>query len=345
LIDGLGEAFVSISKAISGYISDRTQKRKFFIWSGYVLGSLSRIGYALAPTWQWLIPFKILDRSGKIRSAPRDALVADISTDQNRGGNFGLMKAMDNLGAVCGIIVCLLLFDHIGFTNLFIIAAIPSLVSAWLIFTFIKENKISDKKLFAGLAASDLDPNFKLFLFLNSVFTLGAFSYSFLLIYAGKSGFSATYLPVFYLIITLTAALFSLPMGKLSDKIGRKKLMYLAFFFWAVICFSFIFSTSSIVVTAVFILYGLHKAALETVQKTYAAELSPDRFRASGLGVFQMAIGICALPASLIAGFLWDRIDMHAPFYLSLALTLTACLLLIFVRESSGSIEQTHSPH
>jgi MFS family permease len=333
LIDGLGEAFVSISKAVSGYISDRIRKRKFFIWSGYILGSLSRLGYAFAPTWHWLVPFKILDRSGKIRSAPRDALVADISTDQNRGGNFGLMKAMDNLGAVCGVVVCLLLFEHIGFTNLFIIAAIPSLVSAWLIYKFIKENKVSDNKLFAGFKWKDLNTNFKLFLLLNSVFTLGAFSYSFLLIYAGKSGFKMTYLPVFYLIITVTAALFSLPMGKLSDKFGRKKIMYLAFFFWAAICFSFIYSTNSIIVIAAFILYGLHKAALETIQKTYAAELSPDCFRASGLGVFQMAIGICALPASLIAGFLWDSINMHAPFYLSLALTLAACTLLIFVRE------------
>ena len=335
LIDGLGEAFVSISKAISGYISDRIRKRKFFIWSGYILGSISRFGYALAPTWQWLIPLKILDRSGKIRSAPRDALVADISTDQNRGGNFGLMKAMDNLGAVCGIVVCLLLFEHIGFTNLFLIAALPSLASAFLIYKYIKENKISDKKLFADFTFKDLDANFKLFLFLNSVFTLGAFSYSFLLIFAGKSGFKATYLPIFYLIITVTAAIFSLPMGKLSDKIGRKKLMYLAFILWAAICISFILSTNSIVVIAAFVLYGLHKAALETVQKTYTSELCPDCFRATGLGVFQMAIGICALPASLIAGFLWDKINMKAPFYLSLVLSLVACFMLLFVREDS----------
>ena len=335
LIDGLGEAFVSISKAISGYISDRIRKRKFFIWSGYILGSISRFGYALAPTWQWLIPLKILDRSGKIRSAPRDALVADISNDQNRGGNFGLMKAMDNLGAVCGIVVCLLLFEHIGFTNLFLIAALPSLVSAFLIYKYIKENNISDKKLFAAFTFKDLDANFKLFLFLNSVFTLGAFSYSFLLIFAGKSGFKATYLPIFYLIITVTAAIFSLPMGKLSDKIGRKKLMYLAFILWAAICVSFILSTNAIVVIAAFVLYGLHKAALETVQKTYTSELCPECFRATGLGVFQMAIGICALPASLIAGFLWDKINMKAPFYLSLVLSLVACFMLLFVREDS----------
>ncbi|MGA2525716.1 MAG: MFS transporter [Smithellaceae bacterium] len=335
LIDGLGETFVSISKAVSGYISDRIRKRKFFIWSGYILGSISRFGYALAPNWQWLIPLKILDRSGKIRSAPRDALVADISTDQNRGGNFGLMKAMDNLGAVCGIVVCLLLFEHIGFTNLFLIAALPSLVSAALIYAYIKENKISDKKLFADFTFKDLDANFKLFLILNSVFTLGAFSYSFLLIFAGKSGFKATYLPIFYLIITVTAAIFSLPMGKLSDKIGRKKLMYLAFILWAAICISFILSTNAIVVITAFVLYGLHKAALETVQKTYTSELCPDCFRATGLGVFQMAIGICALPASLIAGFLWDNINMQAPFYLSLVLSLVACFMLLFVKEDS----------
>ncbi|HPD56434.1 MAG TPA: MFS transporter [Smithellaceae bacterium] len=334
LIDGLGEAFVSISKAFSGYLSDRIRKRKIFIWSGYLFGSLSRLGYAFAPAWQWLLPLKILDRSGKIRAAPRDAFVADISNAQNRGGNFGLMKAMDNLGAVCGIIICLLLFEQIGFTNLFLLAALPSLASAFLIYRYIKENKVSDKKLFAPFTFKDLDANFKLFLLLNSIFTLGAFSYSFLLIFADKSGFSAVYLPVFYLIITLTAAIFSLPLGKLADKIGRKKLMYLAFLTWAVICMSFIYSTAPVSIVSAFVFYGIHKAALETVQKTYTAELCPECFRATGLGIFQMAIGICALPASVIAGMLWDKINMQAPFYFSLVISLLACCLLFFVRES-----------
>ena len=109
--------------------------------------------------------------------------------------------------------------------------------------------------------------------------------------------------------------------------------MYLAFILWAAICMCFILSTNSIVVVAVFVLYGLHKAALETVQKTYTSELCPDCFRATGLGVFQMAIGICALPASLIAGFLWDKINMQAPFYLSLVFALAACMMLFFVQE------------
>jgi len=99
-IDGLGEAIVSISQAASGYVSDRLRRRKIFIWTGYLFGSLSRIGYALTTLWQHLIPFKIMDRAGKIRGAPRDAIIADISTEENRGKNFGLLRAMDNLGEV-----------------------------------------------------------------------------------------------------------------------------------------------------------------------------------------------------------------------------------------------------
>ena len=120
-IDGLGEAIVSISQAVSGYISDRIRKRKIFVWTGYLFGSLSRVGYAISSVWQHLIPFRILDRAGKIRSAPRDAIIADISTKENRGKNFGLLRAMDNLGAVCGIIVCILFFGLLGYRNLFLI--------------------------------------------------------------------------------------------------------------------------------------------------------------------------------------------------------------------------------
>ena len=125
-VDGLGVAIVSISQAVSGYLSDRVGRRKMFIWTGYLFGSFSRIGYALSRTWQWLVPFKILDRSGKMRGSPRDAMVADASTDENRGSNFGFLRAMDHLGATCGIITSILLFPLLGYQNLFLMAAVPS---------------------------------------------------------------------------------------------------------------------------------------------------------------------------------------------------------------------------
>ena len=333
-IDGLGDAIVSISKAVSGYTSDRIRKRKCFIWAGYILGSLSRVGYAFSTTWQTVIPFRVLDRAGKIRSSPRDAIIADISTKDERGRNFGLVRAMDNLGAVCGIIICILLFNYLGYKNLFLLAAFPSVIATLLILFFVKEKKTSDKRIYKGLSLRDLNKNYKLFLILSSIFALGSFSYSFLLIYAKEFGFQLTFVPVLYLISTVVSSLVSLPFGSLSDKIGRKNVLIASFVLWALVCLSFIFVHNYFSIIITFVLYGLHKGALDPVQRTLVAELAPEQYRASSLGGFQMVIGLCAFPASLIAGILWDRVDIVAPFYFSLCLTIVAVIMLLFVKEN-----------
>ena len=333
-IDGLGDAIVSISKAVSGYTSDRIRKRKCFIWAGYILGSLSRVGYAFSTTWQTVIPFRVLDRAGKIRSSPRDAIIADISTKDERGRNFGLVRAMDNLGAVCGIIICILLFNYLGYKNLFLLAAFPSVIATLLILFFVKEKKTSEKRIYKGLSLRDLNKNYKLFLVLSSIFALGSFSYSFLLIYAKDFGFQLTFVPVLYLISTVVSSLVSLPFGSLSDKIGRKNVLIASFVLWALVCLSFIFVHNYFSIIITFVLYGLHKGALDPVQRTLVAELAPEQYRASSLGGFQMVIGLCAFPASLIAGILWDRVDIVAPFYFSLCLTIVAVIMLLFVKEN-----------
>ncbi|MBI4777999.1 MFS transporter [Candidatus Desantisbacteria bacterium] len=332
-IDGLGDAIVSISQAASGYISDKIRKRKIFIWTGYLCGSLSRIGYALSTVWQHLIPFRILDRAGKIRGAPRDAIIADISTQENRGKNFGLLRAMDHLGAVCGILICILFFKILGYRNLFLIAAIPSVISALLILSLIKERKLLDVRIYKGLTLKNLDKNFKLFLLLSSFFALGSFSYSFLLIYAKEFGFQVAFVPVLYLVFTLVASVVSLPFGRLSDKIGRKQVLIVSYILWGLTCLSFIFVHGYLAIILTFVLYGLHKGAMEPVQKAYVSELSPIEYRASSLGVFNMIVGLCALPASFIAGILWDKINIFMPFYFSIILTIVSIIMLIFVKE------------
>ncbi|HAH19478.1 MAG: hypothetical protein A2Y00_10150 [Omnitrophica WOR_2 bacterium GWF2_43_52] len=334
LLDGLGEALVSLSQAASGYVSDRIRKRKVFVWIGYLCGGASRIGYSISGIWQHLIPFRILDRAGKIRSAPRDAIVADISTKENRGYNFGLLRAMDNFGAVCGIVVSIVFLNILGYRKLFLLAAIPSLIGALIIFLFIKEQKVSDTKIYKGLTVKHLDRNFRLFLFLNAIFALGSFSYSFLLIYAKKCGFSIAAVPVLYLLFTIFAAIFSLPFGRLSDRIGRKAVLVVAYSLWIAVCLIAIFSKAHTAIVLVFVLYGLHKAALEPVQKTFVSELAPQDYKASSLGAFQMVIGLSALPASLIAGLLWDKVSIVSPFYLSLTLTIISLIFLIFVKEA-----------
>jgi MFS family permease len=333
-LDGLGEALVSLSQAGSGYLSDRLKKRKIFIWVGYLCGALSRLGYAAASAWPHLVPSRVLDRLGKIRNPPRDAEVADVSTPSNRGRNFGLLRAMDNLGAVCGILLAILLLDTLGYRLLFALAAVPSLAAAGLILVHIREAKPDRSILYKSLSLGELDRDFRLFLLLSGVFALGAFSYSFLLIYARQAGYRAAVIPVLYLVFTVTASLLSLPFGRLSDRIGRKPVLFFAFFCWAAVCLIVLARPSRLMIPLIFVFYGIHKAALEPVQKTLVTELSPSAHRAGSLGGFQMIIGFCALPASLGAGWLWDRLGDVAPFALSLGLTAAATILLLFVREN-----------
>ncbi|HOW86204.1 MAG TPA: MFS transporter [Candidatus Aminicenantes bacterium] len=332
-LDGLGEAIVSLSQAVAGYYSDKIRKRKVFIWSGYLCGAVSRLGYAASSVWQHLIPFRVLDRAGKIRGAPRDAMLADISTDANRGRHFGLLRAMDNSGSVAGILISIALFGVLGYRLLFALAAVPSLVSVFLVLRNIREKRSPAARIFKGLSFRDIDRNLALYILLNAVFALGAFTYSFLLVYARSEGFRTGAIPVLFLVYSAVAALLSYPFGRLSDRIGRKPVLFLALGAWAVVCAGVVFARGPAAVATMFVLYGLHKAALDPVQKTIAAELAPDAYRASVLGGFQMVIGVCAFPASMAAGFLWDKAGRRAPFLLSMGLTAIAALLLVFVKD------------
>jgi MFS family permease len=336
-LDGLGDALVSISQAASGYLSDRIRKRKVFVWLGYLLGSGSRIGYAVSGTWQHVVPFRVLDRAGKMRGAPRDAIIADVSSRGNRGTHFGVLRAMDNLGAVCGILVCIALFEVLGYRSLFLLAAIPSAVGAILVVLFIKERKPEDNRVYKGISFSELDRNFRLFLFLSAVFALGSFSYSFLLLYAHQLGFRISFLPVLYLVFTAVASLVSLPFGRLADRIGRRTVLLMSFLFWGLVCVCLLLVRNREGVVVAFVLYGLHKGAIEPVQKAFVSELAPRAYRASSLGGFQMVVGLCALPSSLLAGILWDGVGVFLPLYVSIGLTTIASVLLIFVKE--GRIE------
>lgn len=332
-IDGLGEAVVSLSQAASGYWSDRIRKRKVFVWIGYLCGAASRLGYAASALWQHLIPFRVLDRAGKIRSAPRDAIVADVSTDANRGRHFGLLRAMDNLGATAGILVAIALVNVLGYRLLFALAALPSIAGALLVLKTIREPREPGGRVFKGFAFRDIDRNLGLYIVVNGVFALGAFTYSFLLINAKAAGYKAGVIPVLYLVYSVAAAVLSYPFGRLSDRVGRKPVMFIAYGAWAAVCAGAVLTQSLPAVASLFVLFGVHKAALEPVQKTIAAELAPKDYRASVLGGFQMVVGLAALPASLLAGFLWDNAGRQAPFYVSLGLTSVAAGLLLFVKE------------
>ena len=336
-LDGLGDALVSLSQAGSGMLSDKFKKRKIFIWLGYSASGLARIGYALSRHFLWLVPFKIFDRLGKMRDAPRDAMVADATTRRNRGRAFGLLEMMDSLGAVSGIIVSIILFKYLGFRNLFLLAAIPSAIAVIFILVFIKEKTPRPDSHFRPISFKKLDRNLKFFFFVSAVFGLGFFSYSFLLVYAKEFGFKTAEVPVLYLIFSLSTSLAAIPFGRLADRWRRKYLIIMAYSFWGLTSFGFLVITDSILaIASLFVLYGFYKAALEPSQRSFVSELAPPEFKASVLGFFKMIMGIIAFPASLIAGILWMAFGPVAPFYFSLTLTLAALVLIFFVREKKA---------
>jgi MFS family permease len=330
-IDGIGDALVSISSAFSGYLSDKFRRRKIFVWTGYLSSGVARFGYALSPTWLYLTVFKALDRTGKIRGAPRDAMIAELSSKSNRGSNFGFLRAMDNFGAIVGITLSIILLRYLGFRNLIFLAAIPSFFAVCIIYLFIKEKKFDTQK--RSFSINLFDRNFRLFVLVNGLFALGAFSYSFFLIYVKDIGFSIYTVPIFYLIFTISSTIFSYPFGKMADRIGRKKVLMISYLSFAFVCTSLIFTRNFIGIVVIFCIYGIYKAAIDISQKTLASEICPLDYRATSLGSFQLITGLMAFPASFIAGILWKTLGMNYPLYFSLTLSLAALILINLVKE------------
>jgi MFS family permease len=314
-LDGMGEALVAFSKLLPGILADRLRRHKLFVWLGYCGGVLGRLGYALATRPSGLIVPRVLDRLGKIRESPRDAMLAEAVPEGRRGKAFGFIRAMDHAGAAAGILCAfaLLQFLHIPVRTLFAIAALPSLISVFLVLFFIAEPERKEHKQ-ASRSNHPL-PSFKFILgntqlrkilLVFTIFGLANISYSFLLLAAHRVGWSTPLLPVLYLIFTALAALSSSPFGRLADQFGAKRTLLVSF---ALLGATFLIagiSTSTIGILPAFFLYGLHKGAIDPAERTLIASLAAPEQRATIFGTAQFARGVTAIPASLLAGILWD---------------------------------------
>jgi MFS family permease len=335
LIEGIAESTASLLKIFSGWFSDKIGKRKPVVILGYSLSSLSKPLLALViSAWQVLF-LRFGDRVGKgVRTSPRDALIAESSSETKRGASFGLHRAMDSAGAIFGPLLAFLLLPLLNenYRHLFLLASIPAFFSVLVLFIWVGEAKerkravtSETKKTFA------FDGKFKLFILVVAVFTLGNSSDAFLFLRAKGLGIKLVFIPLLWGLFNLVYTLSSTPAGILSDRIGRRKVILLGFAVYGLSYLGFAFVTNSFQIWLLFALYGFYYGLSDGALRAFVADLVKEEDkRGTAYGFYHGAVGLCALPASLILGYLWQTFSASAAFSFGAVLAILAGVIFYF---------------
>jgi MFS family permease len=344
IIEGLAESISSLLKLIAGYLSDRLGRRKLLVVAGYSMASLVRPLLAFANTWHQVLGIRLLDRVGKgIRTAPRDAMIADTVPPEQRGIAFGFHRAMDHGGAVIGpllgYVLILLFFANRNapvrseFTTLFLLASIPAFLAVLVSIFFMKESpaRTTQSAKIEKLSLRGFDGNFKRFLVVVALFTLSNSSDSFLILRALDSGVSIATIPLLWAAHHAMKVLSSLYGGDLSDRLGRKRLIVSGWILYAAVYAGFAFVSNNASIWVLFLIYGIYFGLVEGAEKALVADLVRPEQRGTAYGLYNLAFGITVFPASLLMGIIWDLKGPATAFLVSAGMGATAAVLLLLM--------------
>jgi len=332
LIEGIAESTASLLKAISGYWSDKIGKNKPFMIIGYGITAIITPLYALARIPIQILFFRFFERIGKgLRAAPRDSLISGSIKKNEAGKTFGFQKAMDNSGAIVGPLIAFLLLSifPLNYSYIFLLATIPAILGVLTIIVFIKEAKAEKKEATNKISLKQLPKKFYFFLIIIFVFTLGNSADALLLVKTSETGIDESYIPFVYMIFNTVSVLLAIPIGKLSDRIGREKLIILGFLVYAIVYYFFGRYNSINIFIFLFMLYGFYSALTDGSQKAMISDIVSNDLKGTGFGIYHAVLGITLLPASLIAGLLYDKVNSNAPFYFGSVMALIATILMI----------------
>jgi MFS family permease len=333
LIEGIAESTASLVKALSGFWSDRIGKNKPFMIIGYGLSALIIPLYTFVVSPMQVLYLRFIERFGKgIRTAPRDSLIAGSVTNGETGKSFGLQKAMDNSGAIVGPLaafVLLILFPE-NYRLIFLLAGIPAVLSILVIILGIKEAKKDQESLFKKFHFKDFPAKFYLFLIIVFLFTLGNSTDALLMVKANEVGVKVAFIPLVYMITSVVAVLLAIPVGSLSDRVGKEKILIVGYLIYAIVYYGFGVTSHVWAIVALFAMYGLYSAATDGIQKAFISDITDKNRQGTGLGIYNALLGITLLPASLIAGVLYDKVNSRVPFYFGAATALLSAVMMIF---------------
>ena len=335
-IEGAAETTAALLKFASGWWSDRVARRKPLVLAGYALASVVRPLIGLAQSAAQVLGIRVSDRVGKgIRTSPRDALIADSVDPAIRGRAFGFHNAADNLGAVLGPLIAFafLRWEGLPLRTVFLLTAIPGALAVLTLVFGVREvprTAPPKREGDAGLKAS-LGGRFWAYLCVLLLFTLGNSTDAFLLLRAGQLGVATSLIPILWALLNLVKAVSNTPGGILSDRIGRKPLIAAGWLVYAAVYFLFGRASQTWQAWALFAVYGVYFGLTEGVEKALVADLVPKNRRGAAFGWYNLAIGIGALPASLLFGALWDRWGSATAFNFGALLALAAAVGVIFV--------------
>jgi MFS family permease len=333
LIEGITNGIANIVPIFSGWLSDRSGKRKPLAFAGFILSALSRPVIGLASVWGVAFAARAVDRIGKgIRSAPKQALLAEAAADSQRGRVFGFDRAMDYLGAVIGPLICLMLVGGFGLSqrNIFFIASIPAFFAALMILA-VREPRAEAKAKNETSSFKGLTRQFKLFLIATAVFGLANSANSFLILRAKQLGLATVWTILAYALFNAVSSLFSMPAGGASDKFGRRNILIIGYTIYVLVYLGFGAATQAWMMWPLFALYGLFPALTDGVAKALAVDTAGRAGRATAIGIFSAVNGITQIAASYLGGLLWDKINSQATFYFAAALSGLAVVLLFLL--------------
>jgi len=335
LIEGIAESTASLVKALSGFWSDKIGKNKPFMLIGYGLSALIIPLYTFVYSPMQVLYLRFIERFGKgIRTAPRDSLIAGSITNGDSGKSFGLQKAMDNSGAIVGPLFAFALLALVpgNYQLIFLLAGIPAILAIFVIIFGIKEAKKSKHELIKKFHFNDYPGRYYFFLLIVFVFTLGNSTDALLLVKANEVGVKVAFIPLVYLITNLVSVIMSIPIGSLSDRIGKEKILVVGYIIYALVYYGFGVTSSIGAIVSLFALYGLYSAATDGIQKAFISDIIDKNKKGTGLGIYNALLGITLLPASLIAGLLYDKVNSNIPFYFGACTAIvSAIMMIIFV--------------